>query len=342
MENIISYRNPIFSILIFATIIFIVAIINYTYIVYKKKSTNKKIDAFINSLNKEIDFVDFKTIIEKYTLPIETLIFIATSFYKSGDYDKAIRLCTNLIEIQTNKMIKQDILELLGKTYLKAGFIQRSKDVYLKILEIFPRNVSALNNLLISYELLKEHKEALSILTPLKELGQDIEIQKVYLNSLEISNNATMSIDKKIKNLSSLCKENNFIQKVLIEFISENKISKIWDIDINYKDNIDILWKVPQNQIDFSVVEKSEFLKQLYSAKGYIDSSPDSSIFELNILINLKNSLCKNVDLSFEYYCTKCKHIFPINEHRCHRCSSLFTFKTNLLLIKKNETDINL
>ena len=52
----------------------------------------------------------------------------------------------------------------------------------------------------------------------------------------------------------------------------------------------------------------------------------NSSNFELNVLISVKNSTTKSdIDLNFEFICKKCKKNHPIYESRCPHCSELLT-----------------
>ena len=66
-----------------------------------------------------------------------------------NDYNKAISVYLTLLEHVNDRVKKEELLELLGTTYFKGGFLQRSKDIFLRILKFSPRNKNALKYLLL-------------------------------------------------------------------------------------------------------------------------------------------------------------------------------------------------
>jgi hypothetical protein len=144
-----------------------------------------------------------------------------------------------------------------------------------------------------------------------------------------------MSVNQKAKELIELYRENSFIERIVAQFLVENRVADVWNIGLNYRDIIDLLWFMPEEFIDIREVQKHTFLKELYSAKGYIKLAKSSAIFELGILISLKESLYDNASLCFEYCCSSCKHTYPVIAYRCHGCSALLSLQVEPILTKK-------
>ena len=67
---------------------------------------------------------------------------------------------------------------LLGKTYFKAGFLERAKKLFLIILKESPRSPDVLKYLLLIYEQLKLYSKALEVIEPLEELKVEVTAQK--------------------------------------------------------------------------------------------------------------------------------------------------------------------
>ncbi len=133
---------------------------------------------------KEDDYVHLYT---TYNLPFDSIILLASTFLHKGDFNKAITVYLALLEHVTDRVKKEELLELLGTTYFKGGFLQRSKDIFLKILKFSPRNRQALTYLLLVYEKLKEYDKAKEVIESLDELKVNMETQEVYIDALKLS-----------------------------------------------------------------------------------------------------------------------------------------------------------
>jgi len=276
---------------------------------------------------KEEDYVHlYKT----YNLPFDSVILLASTFLHKGDYTKAISVYLTLLEHVNDNVKKEELLELLGSTYFRGGFLQRSKDIFLKILKFSPRNKQALTYLLLTYEKLKDYDKAYEVVESLEELSVNIIKEKLYINSMQIINNPINSFDKKCIQLIELFKSNEIIQRVVAEYLLQFNKAAFWK-NIELFDTallMDLLWYLSFDDIDFDAVAKNKLLSELYTAKGYINEAQQSDIFELNILIMLqKDKENKQADLNFEFICNKCKNIYPIYENRCPSCHSILSFK---------------
>ena len=102
---------------------------------------------------------------------------------------------------------------------------------------------------------------------------------------------------------------------------------------------VDILWYIDKKDLNFDIIIQNSYLRELYSAKGYIDKAQKSSIFEFDVLIGLNDSV--NATLSFEYICDSCKQISPFAFSRCSNCHSIDTSRVELNLVKNYHKDFS-
>ena len=327
----IEYRDPAFGIFAIFLIIFIASFATYAYNLYNERKSRKEYRKFIKKFElgnlKEDDYIHLYT---TYNLPFDSIILLASSFLHKGEYNKAINVYTSLLKHVKEPIKKEELLELLGNTYFKGGFLQRSKEVYLKILKSSPRNKTALHHLLFIYERLKDFEKAEDVIESLDEIDVDIIRDKIYISTLKIINDPIASFEDKSKKLLKIFELNKIVERVVIEFLIKYNKELFWQNSskFNLTKAIDLLWHLDFNDIDFNEVEKNDFLKALYSAKGYINHKIISDIFELDVLISINNSTLKvNIDLSFDFICTKCKKLHPIYDSRCPHCHNILTFK---------------
>jgi len=95
-------------------------------------------------------------------------MLLASSYSKSGNYDKSIEIYSEILKSIDSKN-KKEVMYLLGKTYFKAGFLERSKQIFLNILKSNPRTPQALHYLLLGYEQMRDYQSALDVLEPLQD-----------------------------------------------------------------------------------------------------------------------------------------------------------------------------
>ncbi len=328
---VLEYRDPLFGIAVFFTFIFIISFITYSFGSYKEKKARREYRKLYKRFQlgklKEEDYVHLYS---TYNLPFDSIILLASTFLHKGDYNKAISVYLTLLEHVNDRVKKEELLELLGSTYFKGGFLQRSKDIFLKILKFSPRNMHALTYLLITYEKLKEYNKAYEVIESLEELNVNVSKEKSYIAVLQLINDSLISFEKKSSQLIELFKINNMTERIIVQYLLQFNKSLFWD-NIELFDthkSLDLLWYLSFEDIDFDAVSKDNLLLELYTAKGYLKEDIQSDIFELNILIMLqKNQINKPADLTFEFICSKCKQIHPIHESRCPHCHSILSFK---------------
>ncbi|QEZ89643.1 hypothetical protein ACIB15232_1548 [Aliarcobacter cibarius] len=339
MDNLVlEYRDPLLGVILVVALIFFISFITYSYGLYKERTARK--DYRKLSLRFELGKLkenDYVNLYKTYNLPFDSILLLASTFLHKGDYNKAINVYLSLLEVVQDRVKKEELLELLGNTYFKGGFLQRSKDVFLRILKFSPRNKSALKSLMLVCEKLKDYKKAKEITEALEELNVDIKVDRVYFETLLILNDPILSYEKRTELLYEIFKEDQIIQRLfatfLIQFNREFFFNNINTFDC--KKLIDILWYQRKDDIDFIKIKDNQFLNELYSAKGYINSVDSSNDFDLNILI-LINNYKKDIktNLNFEFICTSCKHSHPFFESRCPNCHTVLSFEVKHHLVK--------
>ncbi|WP_428024005.1 tetratricopeptide repeat protein [Arcobacter sp.] len=338
MQLAFEYRDPLFGIIVLLLLIFVISFLTYTFGAYKEKVARREYRKLLKRFElgklKEEDYVHlYKT----YNLPFDSILLLASTFLHKGDYTRAITVYLALLEHVKDRVKKEELLELLGSTYFKGGFLQRSREIFLKILKFSPRNKEALKYLLLINEKLKDYEKALDVINSLEELGVDTIRDRIYIETLVLLNDPIISFDKKTEKLYTFFKLNKIIERMLLEYLLQYNKKFFWENieKFDLTKITDLLWYLDFNDIDFDKVENDQMLKELYNAKGYLNNLEKSDDFNLEILILIKqNKTDLNADLNFDFLCTSCKKTLPIYSTRCPHCHNTLTFKVKHSLIK--------
>ncbi|MFP4485751.1 MAG: tetratricopeptide repeat protein [Campylobacterales bacterium] len=336
----IEYRDPLFGIILFFTIVFIISLSSILWRMYSTRKNEKNLRKFV----KRFELFGFDDeivwLLKNSNEPITPLKLLANIYSKSGDIEKAIRIYLAILESLPISAQRLEVMELLGGTYFKAGFLQRSKDIFLEILKNYPRHKSALTYLMYVYESLGEYKKALELLESLEELDVDTKREYGFFSAKSIIAHSSMSVDKKCLELEKILKKYTFIQREVMSFFATNSKTLFWK-QINSQNTerfIDLLWSVQKRDVDLQKVEQIPFLKELYSAKGYFNLAQKSSKFEFEVLIALNRCSNTQGSLSFEYICDECKYVYPLYVSRCQNCQSLLEVEPFAVLEKKESS----
>jgi len=329
-ETMFDYRDPLVGIVTIFIFIFFASFFTYTLGIYKERKSRKEYRKLLKRFElgtlKEDDYIHLYS---TYNLPFDSIILLASSFLHNGQYNKAISVYLALLEHVKEPIKKEELLELLGETYFKSGMLQRSKDIFMKILKFNPRNKIALHKLLLIFQSLNEFSKSTEVLDALEELDDDTQKERIYLNVLEIINDPLLSFEKKSISLLENFKENNALERLVSGFLIRFNKELFWkNVELfNVMNLIDLLWYLDFDDISWNAVNKYKILEDIYTAKGYIDNSKKSEVFELNILIALKSSPVETeLDLNFEFICDNCKKTYPIYESRCPHCDNILSF----------------
>ncbi len=331
----IEYRDPMFGILVLFAIIFIISFVNYWWGNYKSKEEKNDIAQFIKRFEIVSDENAFKKLLKDHTIPIESLVLLAHSYSKSGDFEKAINLYLLALERTPKRDEKKYILSELGKTYFKAGFLRRSEDIFLESLRLHPRNEESLKYLSVTYEKLKEYEKAIEVLDSLEELGAKVTKQRAYLKALFIIYNHKLTTSEKLKSLKELLKDAKFLERIYFEFsIQAMEEFEILEFEkFEHKKMLDLLWHCEDKRIFLS---QSKIVQEVASARGMRDPIESFEYFELEVIAKLLTLDYKRASLNFEYICSDCKQSFPVHFYRCPNCQSIDTVLIEPIITKES------
>lgn len=329
----LEFRDPLFGIIVFLIIIFVITAFSYWFSKHKKKEDYKHLDNFLKQFHSAPSQDELKVLITKGELSEKSWLLLANAYAKNGNYDKSIEIYSQLLKVG-DKTNYRDNMFLLGKAYFKAGFMERSRQIFLEILKNNPRTPQALNYLLLVYEQMRNYNLALEVLEPLSELQKDVSLEGAYLNALIILNSTDLSTEEKVYRLLEIYKNSSCLMHLIFEYIFRVNPKIAWEnLDTSKADMIvDILWNVNKKDLNLDIIMQNGYLRELYSAKGYIKDALKSSVFELDVLINLDSK--SDATLGFEFICESCKVTYPFAFNRCSGCNSIDTSRAELLLVK--------
>lgn len=346
MENILpAYNDPLFSIILIIVISLIVAILTYGWGLHKQQKEEGNLLKFLEKFDTSECALDTKEMLFEPSM-IKPLILLAKAFENSGEYHKSISIYVYLIKHISKDSDQLELMERLGNTYLHAGFLLRSMDIYIEILRKKPRNVKVLHELGIVYEIMHQYDKARDTLGPLKILGEETESLEKFLDFSELLANKTLSTQTKIEKFRKLLEEAPSLYRQIVAVLLQLDTKSAWEI-INperIKELLDILWFLPNSQLDLDIIASSQQLKTLYYAKGYLQEPMiQSDIFSVDMLASAKQNGFEGGDLHFSYLCQKCKQSFPVSFKRCPSCMAINSVKVEEKIAKSSpKTDYSL
>ena len=329
----IEFRDPLFGIIVFFVLIFVITFFSYWWGRYKHQEDSRDLDKFLKGFRTLPSQNELSVLISSGELSEKSWLLLAHSYFKSGDYEKSIEIYNELLKVSLNSN-KRDIMFLLGRTYFKAGFLERSKQLFLEILKTNPRTPQALKYLLLVYEYLRDYNAALEVLEPLDELKKDVAIDEYYLRALALLNDVKISHDEKVDGLLEMYQENHKLVYLVFEYLFRINPQIAWkNFDSSKSEHlVDIFWHIDKKDLDFDIISTNGYLRDLYSARGDISLSNSSSVFEFDMLIKLKENT--NATLNFEYICDSCKQSYPFAFNRCSHCHEIDTQRVEFSLAK--------
>jgi len=336
----IEFRDPLFSIIIFFTIIFMIAFFSYWWSRYKRIEDSKYLDRFLKQFHTLPSQEELKVLISSGELSEKSWLLLAGSYFKNGDYEKSIEIYNEILNVGSSEN-KKETMFLLGKTYFKAGFLERSKQIFLEILRVNPRTPQALNYLLLIYDCMRDYQSAFDVLEPLDELGVDISLDKTYLEVISILNEITISQEEKSQKLLEVYQEKHQFTYIIFEYLFRVNPTLAWQHFDSSKSDVlcDILWNLEVKDLNLDIIAQNGFLRELYSARGYVSLSQSSSVFEFDVLIKLNGK--GSATLSFEYICDNCKQAYPFAQNRCSSCHSIDALRVEWSLSKDYHKDFS-
>ncbi|MDH4945429.1 tetratricopeptide repeat protein [Sulfurimonas sp. C5] len=329
----IEFRDPLFSIIIFFSIVFAITFISYWWGRYRRKEDSKDIDKFVEQFRTLPSKNELQVLISSGALSQKSWLLLANAYYKNGDYEKAIEIYNEILQVSKETDTKKTMF-LLGKTYFRAGFLERSKQIFLEILKKYPRTPEALHYLLLVHEQMKDYKSALEVLEPLDELGEDISLDREYLQALSILNDNKLSDEIKCEKLLVIYRENHNLIYMIFEYLFRVDQKLAWENLDHSKSEVlvQVLWNLNPKELNLDIISQSGYLRELYSARGDLNLAKSSSTFELDVLIKLDKKA--NATLSFEYVCSSCKGTYPFAFNRCSACHAIDSATIDIALTK--------
>lgn len=329
----IEYRDPLFSVIIFFVLIFVIAFFSYWFGRYKKKEDSKYLDKFLQGFRLLPSHDELKVLISSGELSEKSWLLLAQSYFKNGDYEKSIEIYNELLKVGS-KANSRDTMFLLGRTYFKAGFLERARKIFLEILKNNPRTPQALNYLLLVYEYMRDYKSAIEVLEPLDELQKETINDTAYLQSLMLLNDSNKPSAEKANALLKIYKDTNILTYMVFEYLFRVDPKLAWkNFDSSKSEQLgELLWHLDTKKLDLDIISQNGFLRELYTARGDVKLATRSLVFEFDILIKLEGK--SNVTLAFEYVCDNCKQTSPFVFNRCTSCHSIDTARVEMSLTK--------
>jgi len=346
LEHILpAYNDPLFSIILIVVISLIIALVTHGWGLHKQQKEEGNLLKFLEK------FDSTECALETAKMPFEPhmlkpLTLLAKAFENAGEYHKAISLYLYLIKHISHDSGQIELMERLGNTYLHAGFLERSKSIYTEILRKKPRNVQVLYELGIVYEIMQKYDKAKEVLGPLKMLGEETQSLEKFLDFSELLANKTLAIQSKVDTLKKILQEEPSLYRQIVTVLLQLDTKSAWEVidPERIKELLDVLWFLPNSQLDLDIISSNEQLKTLYYAKGYLqEPTMRSGIFSLDMLATAKQNGFEEGDLIFSYLCQKCKQSFPVSFKRCPNCMAINSVKVEEKIAKSSpKTDYSL
>jgi tetratricopeptide (TPR) repeat protein len=323
----------------------IIALVTYGWGLHKQQREEGNLLKFLEK------FDTAECALETSDMPFEPhmlkpLTLLAKAFDNTGEYHKAISIYLYLIKNISHDSGKIELMERLGNTYLHAGFLERSQTIYTEILRKKPRNVPVLYGLGIVYEIMQKYDKAREVLGPLNMLGEETESLEKFLDFSELLANKTLSIQDKVERLKKLLIEDQSLYRPIVKALLQLDTKSAWEIidPERIKELLDVLWFLPNSQLDLDIITSNKQLQTLYYAKGYLQKpATQSGLFSVDMLATAKQNGFEEGDLIFSYLCKKCKQSFPVSFKRCPNCMAMNSIKVEEKIAKSSpKTDYSL
>jgi tetratricopeptide (TPR) repeat protein len=337
MEHLLlSYRDPLFSILLIVGLAFVIAAATYGWNLYKHQKEEGRLLRFLDRFDSS------ECTLDTTNMPFEEHLFkpltlLAKAFENAGEYHKAINIYLYLIKHANEESLKLELMERLGTIYLRAGFLERARTIYVEILRKRPRNVKVLSELMIVYETMRQYDRAEETLEPLETLGEEVASIRNHLHFLRLVHDTNVENDEKVCELETLLKNHAEPYRDTLAALFRLDTSKAWRyVDTErLEDILDILWFLPVSQLDLDIIANDKKLATLYYAKGYrTRPSYESGIFSIDVIAKAKANGLTEAGLEFSYLCKSCKHTFPVPFMRCPNCMTLYSLKVEESIAK--------
>ena len=328
--------------MLFGLLILLMIMATYHWGRYIQKREKSQLMQFLER------FDSASCVLEETEIPFDEsmskpLLLLAKAFESSGEYHKSISIYLYLIKQEPSNQL----LEQLGKIYLKAGFLERAEQIFLQILSRDPRDISVLYQLGSVYEMLQQYDKAIETLEPLEVLGEEIGMLRAFWRFEALQKETDLSTEEKISALLQMQRETPELYRLIIHTLFRLDYTIGWQHlqKEQIKKTLDLLWYLPASQLDLDIIRSDKRLTKIYFARGdipHIEAEilrEPSGMVSIDILAAARYASQQEGDLSFSYLCDRCKQSFPIAFKRCPNCLAINSAQLEEQIAKDEETD---
>ncbi|WP_353661599.1 hypothetical protein [Hydrogenimonas sp. SS33] len=340
----IDYRDPLFAVLLIVGMVFVIAFVSYWWGLYVKSRKSRRLQRFLkrfetHGVRKTLERMPFQPAM------VQPLVLLARAYEKSGEYNNAIEIGLYLLEHCEDETLTYELMELVGTTYMHAGFLERAKITFLQILKSNPRNQKVLNDLMVVYERLQEYDRALEVVESLEAMDLEVEDLRHYLGLKRLIADPGLPLEKKVEQVADFYEKHRAHQRIVFEFLLRNAPQRAWHMVRNAKveELVDIFWFLPTSFLDLDAIKADPKLRAVYGARGDIAPAEPVGWFLIDLLNHLRKTGYREATLQFAYLCKACKQQFPVPFDRCPKCLALESAAVELELTKdEREKSIHL
>lgn len=339
----IAFRDPLFGVILFFFLLFVISFLSYWGGRYKASRAHRSLESFLGKFDESSDPKPIASQIQNNTLTNESWLLLAQSFELQGNYEKSVEVYLAILSKYREPLFQKEVLLLLGKTYFKAGFLERARVSFVQVLENHPRTPIALHYLILLYEQLQQFEQALEVAESLLELQPQSHSIQTYLTCRLILVNPKLTIEERCEQLAGIYRETLSLGYLIFEYLFTHKSAMAWEMfDHGLAHRLsDILWRLGEEKLDLAIISHNGYLRELFTARGAVELAQNSSVFELDTLIALRKCGISKATLQFEYACGECKQLSFIPFHRCPHCHTIDTVNPFLTLSKEHFEENN-
>ena len=339
----IEFRDPLFGIVVFFILLFVLSFLSYWWGRYKSVREHRDLESFLGKFESIGEGDKLAEQVQTNSITSESWLLLAQSFEHQGNYEKSVEIYHALLAKNRDPIFQKDALLLLGKSFFKAGFLERSRQTFLQILGNSPRTPQALHYLILIYEQLQQYVKALEVMESLEELSTDALSEKLYLQCRLLISDHRIGIDQKAQQLIALYEEHHVLGYMIFEWLFTYRAHEAWKyFDQSLSERLsDVLWRLGDENLDLDIIARNTYLRELFSARGSLELAEGSSIFELDVLIALRRCGVAKSTLQFEYTCKKCNQISFLPFHRCPHCHAIDSVQSIMNLSKERFEENN-
>jgi hypothetical protein len=193
---------------------------------------------------------------------------------------------------------------------------------------------------------MQQYDKAAEVIEPLELLEEDTYKLKKFLAFSQLTSDRSIPTEEKLQQLKKLLEEEPSLYRQIISAMLHLDTRIAWEnIDpARIKEILDILWFLPNSQLDLDIISDNTQLSTLYYAKGYLQKPmAQSGIFSLDMIAKARENGFEEADLQFSYLCKKCKQSFPVSFKRCPNCMAINSVEVEEQIAKAStQTDHSL